>query len=134
MAHDIDDSNTAVHSCVQEALPAACRIHASQRIELVLQTLVDKGAAGRVRSLPHIISLMSVRELRRSILEGAVASIGGVDQTLSQAAANALVAMVLTPDLCISGSGAAQPEGTISRLCIALGCWWRRAATECSLQ
>lgn len=100
-----------MYKCMQESLPAACRTHSSQRIQMVLQTLVDKAAAGRVRSLPHIISLMSVRELRKSILEGAIASIGGVDQTLSQATANALVAMVLTPDLCVSSNGAAQSEG-----------------------
>lgn len=107
-------------SCMwmQETLQTAGRIRASEHIQLVLQTIVDKGAAGRVRSLPHIISLMSVRELRQSILEGAIASIGGVDQTLSTATANALVAMVLTPDMSVGTSGAEQCEGAKIRLCL----------------
>lgn len=54
---------------------------------------------------------MSVPELRQPILEGTVASIGGVDQTLSNSAANALVAMVLTPQPCASNSGTAQFAG-----------------------
>lgn len=97
---------------MQDNLQTAHRIDASGRIQLALQTLVEKGAAGRVRSLPHIISLMSVRELRQSILEGVIASIGGVDQTLSQAAGNALVAMVLTPAHCVSKIDAEEGQGT----------------------
>jgi Tubulin folding cofactor D C terminal len=81
---------------------------------MVLRMLVDKGAAGRVRSLPHIISLMSEKELRRPILEGAITSIGGVDMTLCQAAANALVAMVLTPDLRVTSIGSGPREGAPS--------------------
>lgn len=83
----------------------------SDQVTQVLQTIVDKGVTGRVQSLPHIIGLMTVRDLRQSILEGVIASIGGVDQTLSQAAANALVALVLAPDNSGSTSDSAPSNG-----------------------
>jgi hypothetical protein len=101
---------------MQDTLQTSDRIHASERIQKVLQKLVDEDAAGRVRSLPHIINLMSEPELRRPILEGAIASIGGVDVTLSQVAANALVAMVLTPDLSVRNDGAGR-TGVTSNQC-----------------
>jgi hypothetical protein len=96
---------------MQHTTRSAGGVNASPHIKMVLQSLVDKGISGRVRSLPHIIGLMSVQELRQSILEGAIASIGGVDQTLSQAAANALVAMVLTPDLRLTDGAAGKCQG-----------------------
>jgi hypothetical protein len=96
---------------VQDNLaPTAC-IDGADRVQRALQTLHEKGLTGSVKSLPHILALMSIPCYRRSILEGAIASIGGVDQTLSSTTADALVALVMTPAASLSSSGAQPGTG-----------------------
>lgn len=64
----------------------------------MLQHVQSKGRLGSIHSIPHVIALMSVPAFRPFILQGAVASIGGVDQNLSQVTADALSAIVTAPD------------------------------------
>lgn len=82
----------------QAQLQPGAKVHASARLQKMLNHVRGKGHLSSVQSIPHVIAMMAISTYRPSIFEGAIASIGGIDQNLSQAAADALTAIVMTPD------------------------------------
>eukprot|EP00892_Ulva_mutabilis_P007185 jgi/Ulvmu1/4839/UM020_0125.1 len=88
------------------------KIHAAARVRAMLQHVTSKGHLGGVQSTPHVIALMTVSLFRPFILEGAIASIGGIDQNLSQATADALCAIIVAPDLISPSQGTQDMAGT----------------------
>lgn len=88
--------------CMQTNLQAQhqprAEVHARDRVCAMLHHIQNKGHLGNVRGIPHVIAMISIPQYRTPILMGAVASIGGIDQNLSQAAADALTAVVTTDE------------------------------------
>lgn len=83
---------------LQAQLQPGAKVNAQARLHGMLNHIKSKGHLSSVQSIPHVIAMMVISTYRSSIFEGTIASIGGIDQNLSQAAADALTAIVMTPD------------------------------------
>lgn len=116
---------------MQAQFQPGAKLHAQGQVRAMLQHIQSRGHLGSVRGLPHVIAMISIPPYRSSILEGSVASIGGIDQTLSQTAADALTAVVTAPDQCIASDTNAASEGSATMACLQMLVYMPLTSTIC---